>query len=354
MRPGRLPLLVSLCAACGAAEDPPAAPAEARAEPEEEVSSQARALIDAALAAAPAGVTFSEPFDDEPPFRDHWAKAGVFQESVALLRRSLEQDDLALPALGAPAATQPDYRALLPLCQAWLLGGWQAAAEGDPAAGAAALLEVARFGARLEAAAGDMAALGMALHLQREALSQLAALRAEYPPPPEALAATASGLAALSDRPSTTPRILQAECLRLTTEQGPGGDLCFLMSAAAGVPPADRSWPEPPQASSSGPGAASFSRLRSLALSASALVEEGDAVTARYAGLRTAIAADRYEADRGEPILALDELVPDYLPEVPVDPYTGAPLVLDGYIKAACPPRAPLSWGLVSVSGASR
>lgn len=67
------------------------------------------------------------------------------------------------------------------------------------------------------------------------------------------------------------------------------------------------------------------------------LLEASDAMSANRAGTRTLIALERFRIARGAYPETLDELVPAYMTETPLDPYTG--LVL-GYIPPSRGPHA--------------
>ncbi len=59
------------------------------------------------------------------------------------------------------------------------------------------------------------------------------------------------------------------------------------------------------------------------------IISEAGTIYARQRTLRAGLAAERFLRDHGRPPATLEELVPEYLPEVPRNPFTGDPLKLE-------------------------
>ena len=59
------------------------------------------------------------------------------------------------------------------------------------------------------------------------------------------------------------------------------------------------------------------------------IISEAGTIYARQRTLRAGLAAERFLRDHGRPPTTLEELVPEYLPEVPRNPFTGDPLKLE-------------------------
>jgi hypothetical protein len=369
--------------------DPASVPALEIPEPSLTADAEALALLEQARDAAGAVEDdLKGALDGEPPYREQWPRWAPFEPALGLVGRAMARPGLRLPPTESIEDQGWGYFHLLTLHRAWLLRAWQAAEEQGPEEGAAQLLAAAAFGQRVEQASGDLIGVMVGINLQEGALEAISQLRGRAPLPEEALAALAAELATLAAGPSGITRAIAQECrvvndLYVLMGEDPeammertGDELpplgtsmmplfyraedttalhrawCLEVMAAAQVPAPERQWPahvverlaEDPPLLAMADNPVGRVLLSIAAPSFSSYAERRDLLGARYAGLRAAVAADRFAAENDRRPAQLSELVPEFLGAVPIDPVTGQPVRLEGGRILAGPADDPLEF----------
>ncbi len=368
---------------------PEGIPSLAQSEPALPPQPEARAHLDALFEAIPDDIGSSVDANIldvvGPPSVDDLASPIELQPALGAMDELVDCSGLVVePWLLTDE--HPPLIELLHLSRLRLARSWRYAEQDRGDEAMAEMLRTLRLGLLLQHAGGSLITTMVGNSIGEEALQEIVELVAwEKPPGPDLLAALAAELEATAALPPATPAAVLGECraaealydqmrwwsrdqLFATTEpgvaapkvesaeNGGGSECCFLVydadrtiqmlrqrcleSAAAGYEPgATRVQPSWKPLHGSGGLAveqyldnATGRILLDIATPAyGRFFEQEDHLRSRQALVRSWLAVQRQlrEEPGGQPPAALDDLVPDLLAEVPVDPWDGKPVRYD-------------------------
>ncbi len=315
------------------------------------------------------------------------------QVSLARLKQALEQPGLRTPYRESIDADFPDLFPLLSIARNQILRGWESAESGLMLEAVDDMLLADALGSRLVDGSEDLilVMIGLAIsEIAQEELEELLTLVASGEPDVQAralaglrdnrsrsTAATARGVVRDCMLFEAMYRDLEAHPGRLTSEASLDGEdstnpiqarlvalrydadatiaqhrhVCRANVRRMEAPPYDRAGTYEPPLQASGAYNDVGSTLLSLAApDYTRFADEERRGDARRSGLMVVAAARLHTLATGAPPTTLDALVPDYLDAVPVDPFTGAPMSLEGRtltVAETSGDEPPLSWVLM-------
>jgi hypothetical protein len=302
-----------------------------------------------------------------------WRQAS---EALELMERVMARPGLRTPL---PASYADDFglevSALLDLARARMARGWASAAGGDAEAARADMLGALAFGARIEQSADALLPQMVGIGIQNKALGELAELDALLPPDaahdiapvesrlPQAMIEECrwveGALNEIVEHPDGILQVLVPNAAdpleRLVIAVGYDAEAttaslrlsCLHEAGMASLPYSARQWPARERMFEDGGPVGQYidnpvgrMLLDTLWLDNERFADRRTALEARYVGVRTASALRAYQDDTGRLPRRLTELVPGYLEELPIEPFSNQPVAWDaasGTLEIALP-----------------